>query len=212
MNPDDERLEQIKEWWKEYRWTIIGGVSLGIASLLGFNFWTKYQVTQAEAASYLYEQVTIQVAAENFIEADQFAQQLLDEYPKSGYAGQTALLRARVQHELGDTDKSRELLHWAIDNAKEDSSVHAARIRLARLLIADSAYDDALKVLDVSDPSGFASHYHELRGDAHRGLNQLSKAREEYEHSLENLPPSSNYRTILTLKLNDSKLQNAQDT
>ena len=37
MASEDERLEQIKEWWKEYRWTIIGGTALGIGVIGGWD-------------------------------------------------------------------------------------------------------------------------------------------------------------------------------
>ena len=31
MTPEQERIDQIKQWWQEFRWTILGGLAVGIA-------------------------------------------------------------------------------------------------------------------------------------------------------------------------------------
>ncbi len=209
---EDERLDQIKDWWKEYRWTLIGGVSLGLTAVIGFNGWNSYQTGKAEAASDLYEQITLEMVDENFLAANELAQQLVDEFPDTAYAGQTVLLRARIHYEMGEIDQAYEALRWVIDNASEDSSVHAARIRLARLMNAENDYEGALKVLDIGDMSGFESHYRELRGDALRGLQRFSEAHSEYERSLETIEPGSPYRSLLTLKMNDTRVQDSNNS
>ena len=61
MTPEEERLEQIKKWWKEYRWTILGGTALGIATIGGWTGWNEYTQTQQESASVLYQQVSVAV-------------------------------------------------------------------------------------------------------------------------------------------------------
>ena len=53
MQPEEERLEQIKEWWKEYRWTIIIGVTLGIGGIGGVNGWLAYSKSQSEQVAHL---------------------------------------------------------------------------------------------------------------------------------------------------------------
>jgi len=205
---DDERLEQIKEWWKEYRWTVIGGVSLGLATVVGVNVWNAYTIGKAEAASDLYERITLDVVENRFDSATRLADQLIEEFPNTAYAGKTALIQARIQHELGNSEQVRKLLRWVIDNATEISSAHAARLQLARLMNAEKDYEGASSMLDIDDITGFESHYHELRGDALRGLQRFEEAYEQYERSLETLAPGSGYRALLNLKLNDVNVQN----
>ncbi len=204
---DDERLEQIKEWWKRYRWTIIGGVSLGLATVVGVNAWNSYTTGKAEAASDLYERITLDVVENRFDSATELAGQLINEFPNTPYAGKTALIQARIHYELGHSEQARELLRWVIGNAAETSSAHAARLQLARLMNAEQDYEDALSTLDIDDTAGFESHYHELRGDALRALQRFEEAYEQYERSLESLAPGSGYRALLNLKLNDVNVQ-----
>ncbi len=205
MNPEEERLEQIKEWWKEYRWTIIGGTALGIGVIGGWTGWTEYTTAQQESASSLYQEVSVAVVAENDYEgARQAAEQLLDEHRSTGYAGKALLLLARASYESGDRDQTRQYLQQAMDQAAEEATVHVARIRLAKLMIDESEYQDAMKLLDVKDTTGFESHYLELKGDAHRALGQIKEAHEAYQESMDALAPGSQYRSILALKLNDT--------
>ena len=73
----------------------------------------------------------------------------------------------------------------ALNSAREKSTQHVARIRLAQLMLSQREFTETLELLNLSEMDGLDSHYHELRGDAYRGLNQIDKAREEYETSLE---------------------------
>ncbi len=207
MTPDDERLEQIKEWWKEYRWTILGGTTLGIAVIGGWTGWNEYTQTQQESASALYQQVSVAVVENNYNFARDSIDELLSDYPKTAYAGKALLLMARASYENGEEDETRRYLLQAIDDATESSTVHTARIRLGQLMIAEKQYEEALELLDIGNMGGFDSHYHELRGDAYRAQEKLKEAQESYRASLDTLAPGAQYATILNLKLNDTLVQ-----
>ena len=34
---EKEQIEQIREWWRENGWYLIGGVAIGVLGLLGWN-------------------------------------------------------------------------------------------------------------------------------------------------------------------------------
>ena len=207
MTPDDERLEQIKEWWKEYRWTILGGTALGISVIGGWTGWSEYTQTQQEAASVLYQQVSVAVVENNYNSARDSLEELLSDHSKTAYAGKALLLMARASYENGEENETRKYLLQAIDDATESSTAHAARIRLGQLMIAEKQYEEALGLLDIGNMGGFDSHYHELRGDAYRAQKKLKDAQESYRASLDTLAAGSQYATILNLKLNDTLVQ-----
>ena len=207
MTPEDERLEQIKEWWKEYRWTILGGTALGIATIGGWTGWNEYTQTQQESASVLYQQVSVAVVENDYNSARDSIDELLSDHSNTAYAGKALLLMARVSYENGAEDETRRYLLQAIDDATESSTVHTARIRLGQLMIAEKQYEEALELLDIRNMGGFDSYYHELRGDAYRAQEQLKKAQEAYRASLDTLAPGSQYAAILNLKLNDTLVQ-----
>ena len=208
MATDEERLEQIQEWWKEYRWTIIGGTLMGVVAIGGWTGWTEFNKSKQEVASVLYQQVSVAVVEQDYDSAKQYADQLFEEHASSAYAGQAHLLLARASYENGELDVARTLLEKAIDSASESSTVHTARIRLAQLMIAEEQYDGAVALLNVGSMEGFESHYQELKGDAYRQLEQYEQAREAYQASIESLNPNSQYSYVLNLKLNDTPAQN----
>ncbi|MXW47137.1 MAG: tetratricopeptide repeat protein, partial [Gammaproteobacteria bacterium] len=92
------------------------------------------------------------------------------------------------------------------DLSSDESTAQKARIRLAQYFIQSAQYQEALDLLCSVDPGQFASHYEELKGDAYRAMNRYSEAKKAYEASLDLLGFNSGYRTILTLKLNDTRV------
>lgn len=208
MAADEERLDQIRQWWKEYRWTIIGGTAIGVAAVGGWTGWKEYTRVQQEAASVLFQQVSVAVVQADVEAARRAFDDLIDSHGSSAYAENARLLMARASYDAGETDAARVLLQEAIDSSSEESTIHAARIRLAQLMIADGRYQDALDTLGSSNAGGFESHYQELRGDAYRGLNRNGDAKDAYQASIDSLNQNSaSYRTILTLKLNDTLIE-----
>ncbi len=204
MTPDDERLEQIKNWWKEFRWTIIGGISAGVIGVGGWTLWNEYSRTQAEAASDLFQQLSVAVVQADAAGARQAFDALFADYSSTAYAEKARLLFARISYESGFVDDARLLLEDAVKMSSDTSTVHAARIRLAQLLIDGFQYQEALDVLGTADAGSFESHYEELKGDAYRAMNRNTEAKDAYQASIDALTGNSAYQTILTLKLNDT--------
>ena len=204
MATEDERLDQIKEWWKEYRWVIVGGTALGISAIGGWTGWSEYSRIQQESASALYQDVSVAVVQSDYEAALTAAEQLLDEHGSTGYAGKALLLMARASYEHGDSGQARRYLQQAMSEATEDATVHVARIRLAKLMIAEREYQEALNLLDVDEQQGFDSYYLELQGDAYLALGMDKQAHEAYLGSMDALRPGSQYEQILALKLNET--------
>ena len=204
MAGEDERLDQIKEWWKEYRWTIVVGTVLGLGIVGGWTGWGEYTRIQQESASALYQDVSVAVVQGDYGAALNAADQLLGEHGSTAYAGKALLLLARASYEHNEPDQARRYLEQAMAEATEEATVHAARIRLAKLMVAEREYQEAITLLDVADMQGFDSYYHEVTGDAHRALGQDKQAHEAYLESMDALAPGSPYADVLALKLNDT--------
>ncbi len=204
MATEEERIEQIKAWWQENRWAIIGGIGLGIAVLAGWTGWNAYSEAQLESASDFYQNLAEAVVDKDYETAKQSLDSLLDEHPNTAYASHGLLLMARTSYDNGNAAEAKELLRQVIADAKESATVHTGRIRLAQLLISESSFDAALEVLNIPDMQSFDSHYYELRGDAYRGMKRYSDARKAYQSSIDALADDSPYGSILRLKLNDT--------
>ena len=54
---EQEQLEELKAWWKEYGKLVILGVALGALVIAGLQSWRYYRHSQSLAAVALYEQL-----------------------------------------------------------------------------------------------------------------------------------------------------------
>jgi predicted negative regulator of RcsB-dependent stress response len=199
---DQEEVEKLKEWVKNYGGALLVGVVLGLGLLFGNKYWTRYQEQQRAAASALFQQMSeeAQGAKSNLARAS--GQKLIDDYARTPYAGMAALLLARMDVEAKDQAGARRQLQWAIDHATDPALQHTARLRLGQLDIANRKYEAALSLVQ-SDAPGFEAEYLELKGDAYVGLGKLDDARAAYSAALKDIPPSSQSRSLIEMKLAD---------
>ncbi|MFL6651668.1 MAG: tetratricopeptide repeat protein, partial [Sulfurifustaceae bacterium] len=51
---DQEQVERLKAWFKDYGGALLIGVALGLILLFGNKYWRQYQEEQRVAASELY--------------------------------------------------------------------------------------------------------------------------------------------------------------
>lgn len=200
---EDEALEKLKAWWKEYGNSLIVGVLLGAAVLVGYRYWIQHTEQNRQAASELYEHLLQDWDVKKIDLARHSAETLITDYSSTPYAGMAALMLARMDFDAGDVVAARQHLQWVLDHGKEAATVHAARLRLARLLLNSGDKDAALALLNVPDPSGFAAEYDELKGDIYTAQGKREQARLSYREALKHLPAGSPYAPILNMKLDD---------
>ena len=199
---DHEELEKLKEWWKNYGTALLVGVVLGLGLLFGNKYWTRYQEDQRAAASALYAQMFKQTQAAKADQARTTGKKLIDEYGRTPYAGMAALMLARLSVEANDPAAARTHLQWAIDHATDAATIHAARLRLGQLHLANREFDAAL-VLVREDAPGFEGEYSELKGDAYVGLGKPEDARAAYSAALKDLSGKAQARALVEMKLAD---------
>jgi len=200
---EQEELEKLKAWWKNYGNALIFGVLLGAAALFGYRYWTQYQEQRLQDASALYNQLILEMPNKKTDAARKTGESLVNGYSATPYAGMAGLLLARLDIEAGDAKTARAHLQWVIDHAKDTATISAARLRLARLLIGSGEKDAALALLDVKDQAGFEGEYEELRGDIYAAQGKRDEARAAYGEALKHLPADSTYIPILKMKLDD---------
>lgn len=204
-NPHEtqEELDRLKSWWKEYGHAVVLGVVLGLGALGGYRFWDAHREAQREAASVLYEQMLDGLYRGEREAAEDIGVRLLGEYAATPYAGMAALLLARLHFESGDMAGVRGMLQWAVENARDPGTVHAARLRLARVLAETGEVEEAFRLLEVKKLTGFESEHQELRGDLYMKTGRVEEARAAYRAALERLPEGSAYAAVLRMKLHD---------
>lgn len=200
---EQEELEKLKAWWKNYGGALIVGIVLGLVLLFGNKYWTQYQEGRRQAASNLYAELLQQVRSGSAEPARATAGRLVEEYKSTPYAGMAALMLARLYFEAGDTAAARGQLTWAIDNAEDPTVQHTARLRLGRLLLDGREFDAALALTQVKEQAGFESEYLELRGDVYAAQGNREQARAAYREALAKIGADTAYRRTLSMKLDE---------
>jgi predicted negative regulator of RcsB-dependent stress response len=199
---DQEELEKLKGWWKDYGGALLIGVLLGLALLFGNKYWQQYKEQQRVTASELYAAMLQQVQGSRADVARVSGTKLIEEYANTPYAGMAALMLARLNFEANDAAGARQQLEWAAAHAIDPAVVHAARLRLGRLHIANAEYDAAV-ALAQNAAAGFEAEYLELRGDALVGQGKIDEARKAYGAAIKQMSAEAPSRRLLEMKLED---------
>jgi len=198
---EQEQLENLKAFWKQYGNFILTVITVAALAVAGWRGWGWYQAREAAQASAVYEQLREAASARDVARVRAVAGTLFEQYGSTAYGEMAALVAARAYVDAGDPKAARVTLEWAVSNAKDDEFRHAARLRLAALLIDEKAYDDAGKLLAVDAPGKFAGEYADRRGDLLTAQGKPDEARAAYRKALEALGPDSPMRRLVQLKL-----------
>ncbi len=181
---EEEQIDAIKNWWKENGRSVVAGAVIGIAGLVGWKGWDAYHEQQALAASDRYNALRASVLSQDLEAVVQQADELKENYPGTPYSALGALLLAKAKAEQGNTDAVIENLQWVINNGKQATVQSIARVRLARMYIAQNSLEQAQALLDEEYPQSFQSLLSELRGDLYVRKGDKQAARGAYDEAI----------------------------
>jgi predicted negative regulator of RcsB-dependent stress response len=198
---EQEQLDALKQFWKQYGALIITLVFLALATFAGVKGWNYYQRGQSEQASALFGKLEEAVRKNDVSQIGSQGAEIIDKYGSTAYGPMAALLLARSNYDNGDAAAAATRLQWAIDKAKDDETAALARLRLAGIRLDEKKYDEALALLDAKHAQAFAPLYADLRGDVLAAQGKLAEARAAYRLALEKGLPNSNYRNVVQIKL-----------
>lgn len=200
---EEERAEAVKGWFREnWSWLALG-VVVGLGGLVGWQYYERQQVAQAESAALLLQEMA-KALPEGAGKADPQFKQLIADYGKTAYADQARLVMAQAAITNSKLDEAVTQLREVMDHTKDEELALVARLRLARVLIEQGKHDEALGLLDVNKAGAFVAQMHEIRGDALFAKGDASGAREAYQAALDaNGQAGSGDTSLLQLKLQD---------
>ncbi len=201
---EEEQVEALKKWWDENGKAVLTGLALGVLLLFGGRAWFEHQRTQAQKASLEYEAFLQAVSLGNTDGAAAVVDRLTGDYSGTPYPTLASLMMSKVKADEQDWVGATKHLQWVIDHAGVEDIQHIARLRLARVYVAQGNAEGALSLLGrVEEGSGFAPVYAELSGDIYLSQGAIQQARSAYELALtgESLDPEQ--RRIVQMKLDD---------
>ncbi len=200
---EQEQLDQLRHFWDRWgnliTWLLIAVLG-AYAAWTGWQFWER---RQAAAASVLYDEISRSATAGDVAHVERALADMKDKYGGTTFAAQGALLAAKLLHDKDKPAEARAALTWVADKAPSDGLKASARLRLASLLVADKAYDEALKLLSGSFPEGFVPLAADRRGDVLLLQGKRKEAATEYGKAYQGLTAESgDYRRLVGMKLN----------
>ena len=200
---EDEQVEALKKWWKENGTAVIIGVAICLSVVVGFWKWREYTENLAYEASDIYVGFTEALADKNTEAQANRYETLKKDYSGTSYAVLAAMQMAKLSIANNDLDKAATELKWALDHAGHDAIAHLARVRLARILVAQKKPDEALTLVNGLKPSAFDAEYAEIKGDIYRQKGDVTGARKAYEAALDSNLFSGKRREFVKMKMSD---------
>jgi predicted negative regulator of RcsB-dependent stress response len=198
---EQEQLDQIKHFWRQYGSWITGALVLVLAAYAAWNGWNYWTRQQAQAAAALYDLVEQAAQAGDVGKLERSLSDMQDNYGRTAYAQQAGLLAAKVLVDQGKNDAAQKALSIVVDKARDEGHVALARLRLSALQMQDKKWDTAKKTLEDKFPPAFEALAADRRGDLFAAQGQTAGALAEYEKAYRGMDESAEYRRLVEAKL-----------
>lgn len=198
---EEQQIVALKQWWKTNSSSIITGLILGLAILFGTKAWFAWQDRVAQQASDIYAVMINALQNGNNQAVSEKAGTLIGDYSSTPYAALAALALAGLRVQEGELEAAATQLQWALDNGDADFVSDTARLRLARVKLAQGQLDAAESVLGSAGSSNAAEVlFAELRGDIYLARGDRDQAMASYQRALAITDENSSGRALLQLK------------
>jgi predicted negative regulator of RcsB-dependent stress response len=200
---EQEQIELLKNWIKQYSLVILAGVVIAVLAMTGWRYWQQRQATLYSHASAVYDEMLTARAQNEPATTTIQTQKLFTHYPTTTYAQFAALMMARDAIIKRNYPEAEKHLRWVLDHSRIASLRQIARLRLARLYIAQHQSNKAIDILLKVDDKNFNGLINEVRGDAFLEANNTTMAREAYQQALTDLPDAETIRPLLQMKFDN---------
>ena len=200
---EEENTEFLSSLWDKYKYLILLSLVLLGAGIFGWESWSQNRLSNLQDSADMYESF-INSLNDNDLDQQVLADQIIKEYPNTLYADLVTFHLAKISVEEEDLSKAEEHLMWILQRHDSkwrsgfDPIEATARLRLARVLIANDNSNKALEI--ISESKNMSSALHEVKGDAEEKLGLYAEAKLSYLKALES-NQSQSVEAILKMKL-----------
>ncbi len=202
-NTDQETVEQLKTWWKQYGSPILAGLVIGGLLFGGFRFYNNSVEEKNRAASASYEQLMLLIEEGDNAQARQQIALINDNHSGTSYAGFAQLFLASIEVQEANYPQALQALEQAHALLRTDTLRDLIDLRRARVLLEMGNERQALALLVAAEDSSQAAQKLELRGDILALQGDFQGAREAYLAALEPTALIEGRVGLLNLKLNN---------
>ncbi len=198
-----EQSEQARQWLQQNGTSIVTGILLGLAALLGWQQWQQSSLNHRAEAFSKFESLQEAVDKDDKELASKLVEDLRKNYASSPHAALAALELAELQLKDAQLPEAESSLKFVAENAQADSIKSLASLRLARVQLGRGAAQQALDTLKVIEGDSYAGERDQIRGDALSSLGKVEDARKAYDAALAKLDVAASQRKAIEAKRDD---------
>jgi len=200
---EHEQGERVRAWLRDNGGAIVGGIALGIAGIVGWQWWSSSKYEHRLDAATQYEALLQAVESKDRDALDSITASLAKEHADTPYAALATLRRSRVLLDAGEAEGALADLQKAVKLAPDQATADLARLRAARAQLGSGQAQAALDGLNGLTSEAYQGLAQELRGDALLRLGKADDARAAYLAALLALDEVAPSRRLVELKLID---------
>ncbi|MFY7697882.1 MAG: YfgM family protein [Legionella sp.] len=199
---EKEQLDIIKKWWQRHSNTVTLIASIILLLVAGLKYWYWHQQKSTQQASNTYEQMMVAFSNKDNKSTRAYANQLLKEHNNSIYADAARLTLAKLFIEHAKFSDAQTQLRYVAEHSSTSAIQQIAKLRIARLLIAEKSYEKALEQLDVVNPA-YDSLINEIKGDIYAATGLYQQAIASYRTAIEQAQSKGITNIFLEMKTSD---------
>jgi len=180
---EEQQIEAVKKWWKEYGMTIFAGLAIGLVGIFGYRYYNEHQESQMAETSHAYDMVIA-----NLNDKEKFIAEAANYKAENAgtiYSNLLSLQLAKLAVDEGDLATAGQHLSDILDDPRHGTIEHIARLRLGRIILAQGDADKALALIADATKDEYRSSYEMLRGDIWMAKGDRNRARQAYDTAKE---------------------------
>lgn len=196
---EEEQIQQLKKWWRQYGKAIIVAIVLGLLVGYGWRYWQNHKMKVADQASVSYQQL-LQAVKTDPSNVPVLANKLIHHASGTSYASFAELLLAKYDVDQNNLPAAAKQLKSVIAQSSDSGLVQIAKIRLARILLAEQQPKKALSVLSGIDGHDFSPLVDSVKGDIYLALAKPKMAKKYYKNASVGLAKANINNPFISLK------------
>lgn len=178
---DKEQIEVFKKWWRDYGRSITCAVVVGLLIGLGWRYWHQHQAHYAQQASTIYYQLQVANQQNQTAQVQSLTSQLMQQYARTPYASLAALFAAKQAVSQNHYADALQQLQWVMQHSRLSSIKQIARLRAARVLLAQQQSQAALQLLQHVDDVAYQPLIDHVKGDIYAAMGNGAAAQQAYQ-------------------------------
>jgi len=207
-----ERWEELKQFLRVNGPSVIATAAIVGVGIGGYQWWRAHSQQQAMEAATKYEQLMKAYEAGDKARSVALIDELQRDHSSSPYSDQAALMAARVHVDNNELDAAASTLRGVMEHSRDKQLQLVARLRLARVQLAQNRLDEATRTLDAAQPGAFAPRFDEVRGDIALARGDKAAALKAYQQARQSSENGVIDTELLDLKISDLAAAQPQPT